>query len=118
MSDKLQNLGGWLLLLLGLAAIGWVIFSSYNIFTAKVSAPEIFKVKVEIQTQTNTGKTPTTQAELQKQIENMIAEQLKGFLPVETLPKLLNLICWSIFAGIVILAGSQTASLGIKMLKK
>ncbi len=118
MSTKLQNLIGWILLSAGLVVIFWVVYSSYNIFTAKTSAPEIFKVEKEIQTSGGAGKTPATQAELQKEMEKMISEQLKGLLPVDALPKLLNLISWSVFAGILILAGAQTSGLGIKMIKK
>lgn len=118
MSEKLQNLIGWILLLAGMAAIVWTVFTSYNIFTAKASAPEIFKIEKEIQTTGGTGKIPTTQAELQREMENLIGEQLKGLLPVDTLPKLLNLISWSIFAGILILAGAQTSGLGIKLIRK
>ena len=118
MDSKLQNLIGWVLLLVGLAAILWIVYSSFNIFTAKASAPEIFKIEIEIQDHPAKGKTPTTQAELQKEMEKLIGEQLKGLLPVDTMPKLLNLISWSIFAGILILAGSQTSGLGIKMIKK
>jgi hypothetical protein len=33
------------------------------------------------------------------------------------LPKLLNLLSWSIFAGILIFAGAQIAGLGIKLIK-
>ncbi len=118
MDSKLQNLIGWILLIAGLAIIFWPIYSSFNIFTAKAAAPEIFKIGKEIQTSGGAGKTPATQAELQKEMEKLISEQLKGLLPVDTLPKLLNLISWSIFAGILILAGAQTSGLGIKMLKK
>ena len=118
MDSKLQNLIGWVLLLAGLAAILWTVYSSFNIFTAKAPAPEIFKVEKEIQTSGGTGKTPTTQAELQKEMEKLISEQLKGLLPADTLPKLLNLISWSVFAGILILAGAQTSGLGIKMISR
>jgi hypothetical protein len=118
MEAKLQNLFGWILLLAGLIMISWIIYSSFNIFTAKTAAPEIFKVKTENQGQAVKGKTPTTQAELQKQMENLIGEQLKTILPLDTLPKLLNLICWSVFATFLVFAGTHVSGLGIKMLKK
>lgn len=118
MNTIIQKSIGWVLLLAGLTAIAWAVYSSYGIFTAKASAPEIFKVGIETQNQSSKEKTPTTQAELQKEMEKMIGEQLKGLLPINTLPKLLNLISWSIFAGILILAGGQISGLGIKMIKK
>lgn len=118
MDSKSQNLIGWILLLAGLAVTLWTVYSSYNIFTAKTLAPEIFKIKTEIQSSGGAEKTPVTQAELQKEMEKLIGEQLKGLLPVDTLPRILNLISWSIFAGILVLAGGQISGLGIKLIKK
>jgi hypothetical protein len=110
---------GWLLLLAGLAIIGWTLYSSYNIFTGKAAIPEVFQMPVEkVEAPATKGKIPTTQAEIQKELEKMISEQLKGILPVDTLPKLLNLIVWSILAGILIFGGAQISGLGIKLLKK
>jgi hypothetical protein len=42
---------------------------------------------------------------------------LKEILPAEAITKMLNLIVWSILAGIFIFGGSQISSLGIKLLK-
>jgi len=110
---------GWVLLIAGITIIVWSLYSSYNIFTGAKAAPEIFKMPVEeVETPVDKGKIPTTQAELQKELERMIGEQLKGILPVETLPKMLNLIVWSILAGILIFGGAQISNLGIKLIKK
>lgn len=118
MNAKVQKFSGWILLVAGLIIIGWSLYSSFNIFTAKTAAPEIFKIEKKVIEAPTQGKIPTTPAELQKEMEKMISQQLKGLLPVEILPKLLNLISWSIFAGILIFAGSQISSLGIKLMKK
>lgn len=115
---KLTKIFGWVLLIAGIITIIWVLYSSYNIFTAKAAAPEIFKAEEKEAVAPDKGKIPTTQAELQKEMEKMIGEQLKGILPVDTLPKLLNLISWSIFAGILIFGGAQISSLGIKLIKR
>jgi hypothetical protein len=48
----------------------------------------------------------------------MIGEQLKGMVPLDSLPKLLNLAVWSMLAFILIFGGAQIASLGIKLIKK
>jgi len=112
------KLFGWGLLIAGLLIIGWTLFSSYNIFTGKAVAPEIFKAETketELPTQAKT-KTPTTQAELQKDMEKMIGEQLKGILPADTIPKMLNLAVWSMLAFILIFGGSQISTLGIKLI--
>lgn len=120
MDLNLQKFCGWILLLSGLIIIFWSVYSSYNIFSVKTTAPEIFKIeKKEIQDLTPVkGKTPSSPAELQKEMEKMISEQIKGILPESILLRLLNLISWSIFAGILIFAGTQISGLGIKLLKK
>lgn len=99
---------GLILLFLGLIIIFYTIYSSYNIFTAKNSPPEIFKAEKQILSQEN-----GTQA----QLKEAITEQIKGMLPADSFPKLLNLISWSIFAGILIVGGSQISTLGIKLIK-
>ena len=119
MNTKLQKFSGWILLIIGLAIIFWCLYSSFNIFTAKSSPPQIFKIEEkEPLTPLTKEKTPVTQKELQEEMEKIIGEQLKGLLPAETLPKLLNLISWSIFAGILIFGGGKISSLGIKLIKK
>jgi len=95
---------GWALLFVGLIIIFYSLYSSYNIFTAKTQAPEIFSVAEK---EGISGGA----------IEEMIQQQLKGMLPVESIIGLLNLIAWSIFAGILIFGGAQISSLGIKLLK-
>jgi len=109
---------GWVLLMAGIILIVWTLYSSYNIFTGKTEIPGIFKIEAKETPAPMTGKIPTTQAELQKEMEKMIGEQLKGILPVDTLPRLLNLIVWSMLAGLLIFGGSQISSLGIKLIKK
>jgi len=105
---------GWVLLLLGVAIIGWTLYSSYNIFTAKVAPPAFFEMPKEA------VKIPAATGiqDIQEQIGTIIGEQLKGFLPVDTLPKILNLLVWSILAGLLIFGGGQISNLGIKLIKK
>ena len=100
-----------ILLFSGIIIIIYTLYSSYGIFTAKNPAPEIFKV--EQKTTLQKGGSQDTQAQLQ----DMLQEQLKGLLPTGSIPTLLNMFSWSIFAGISILAGTQISSLGIKLLK-
>jgi len=104
---------GWVLLIAGIILIGWTLLSTYNIFTGEVAAPEIFKVAEKEVLPKEEGI-----LDIQAQMEKMISEQLKGILPVDTIPRLLNLIVWSILAGILIFGGAQISSLGIKLLKK
>jgi len=116
---KFMKIFGWVLLAFGLAIIVWTLYSSYNIFIGKSPAPEFFKIE-EMVTQAPPSakeKLSVSPEALQQEIEKMIGEQLKGILPVDTLPKILNLICWSMLAWILIFGGAQISSLGIKLLK-
>lgn len=105
---------GLLLLIAGLAIIFWSLYSSYNIFTSKTAAPEIFTTpKEEVKLPTGKGS-----QNIQDQARQMIGEQLKGLLPATSINQLLNLIAWSIFAGILIVGGSQISNIGVRLLKK
>lgn len=109
---------GWVLLVAGVGIIFWTLYSSYNIFTAKAALPEFFKIEAkEVLPTTPKKKIPTSPEEIQEQLGEMISEHLKGILPVDFLPKILNLVVWSMLAGILIFGGGQISSLGIKLLK-
>jgi len=110
---------GWILLIAGVLMIVWTLFSSYNIFTGKAVIPEIFQLAAkESQAPATQGKIPTSPADIQEEMGKMIGEQLQGFLPTDTLPKLLNLTVWSILAFILIFGGTQLSGLGIKLLRE
>lgn len=110
---KLKKILGFLLLFLGIAIIFWSLYSSYNIFMAKKPPPEVFKVEEKM-----TQKTPakTGNFDIQAQMEKIFSEKIKGLLPIEFLNKILNLIAWSIFVGILIFGGGQIATLGIRLI--
>lgn len=107
---------GWLVFSIGLALIAWTLFSSYNIFTGKTDVPEIFKFSEVAKTSSPKSGTPGLQ-DIQNQIQAMLGEQLKSFLPTDTLPKMLNLAIWSILAWILVSGGAQISNLGIKLIK-
>lgn len=111
----LTKIIGWGLLILGILLIVWILFASYNIFTGKTNPPIVFPVEEEIADSSSGEETLTFNLE---QIEKMIENKLGDIFPSELLSKLLNLITWSIFAGILIFAGGQISSLGIKLIKK
>jgi hypothetical protein len=106
---------GWVTFFAGILIILFSLYRSYNIFIGKVPPPEIFKIQNQVP-QTK-KKSPTTLEEIQQKFGEILAEQLKEILPKESVMKALNLISWSIFAGILIFGGSQISSLGIKLLK-
>lgn len=108
--NSVKKILGLILFFGGLAVILYGLYSSYNIFTAKEPPPEIFRVEEKV---VQKGGPQDTQAQLQ----GLLQEQLKGMLPAGSLPGLMNLISWSIFAGILTFSGGQIAGLGIKLIK-
>jgi len=102
---------GYLLLFMGIAIIFYSLYSSLNVFTNKAPVPEIFPLSLE--TETGIG----TKNDLQAQAEEVIRGQLKEMIPVDFLPRLFNLISWSILVGILIFGGAQISNLGIKLIK-
>lgn len=109
---------GWTLLIIGVLIIVWTLYSSYNIFTAKTVAPEVFSFSADNLGQPGLTPGQGTRGDIEAQMQKMIGEQLKGFLPVDTIPKMLNLTAWAILAGILIFGGAQISNLGIKLIKK
>lgn len=107
----LKRIVGWGLLVAGIVLICWTLYSSYNIFTGKTLAPEVFETPSE------SALTQAGGGDIQAQIEKMIGEQLKGMLPADTLVTFLNLGVWSMLAFILIFGGTQISSLGIKLLR-
>lgn len=105
---------GWVTFLIGTFIILFTINFTYNIFTGKKEVPEIFNFEME-QTQSETlNDGPPSQA----QIAQMMMGELKKLLPAESISKTLNLVVWTMGAGILILGGNQLASLGIKLIKE
>ena len=102
---------GWALTALGILIIALGIYSSFNIFTGKSSAPEIFKASQEAE------KTALDKEDPQKEAERMVNEQISKIIPQDAIYKILNLASWSIFAAILFLGGGKIASIGIGMLK-
>ncbi|MEK7664947.1 MAG: hypothetical protein AAB361_02285 [Patescibacteria group bacterium] len=107
---------GYVLLIAGLIIIGWTLFQSYNIFIGKISAPLVFKTQ-PVSEIPGSNKNLNLQEQLQKQMEEAVKQQIGQIIPASAIIDLLNLISWSILAGILILGGGQIAGLGIKMIK-
>lgn len=120
---------GWALVLVGFGIIIGGVWSSYNIFSGKKPAPAIFSSPA---LQSETGEKPPivdsknmTSEQIQKQIQEQIQQQMQKnvqeqfgkLLPPDFIPKALNLFSWSLFTGILILAGGKIASIGTGLLK-
>ena len=124
---KMEKIFGWLLLFLGVAIILYTLFTSLNIFTGAVPPPDIFELEQEkasldiVQKESKTLNAQS-QSDIQSQIGEMIGEQfgeqLKDILPSNLLPVLLNLMIWSMCAGILIFGGVQIGNLGVKLIKQ
>jgi len=111
-----KRITGWTTFFAGILIIVFTLYRSYNIFTGKIAPPKIFKIE-EKTTLSPKKKVPTTLDEVQQQIGEILAQELREIFPKETITKILDLISWSILAGILIFGGSQISSLGIKLLK-
>lgn len=106
---------GWILLFLGLVTIFWSLYSSYNIFIGTKEPPQIFKIEKE-ESLSKTEKS-TLEERLKRIVSEKVGEQLKAMIPPGALPKLLNLMAWSMLAFILIFGGTQIATLGIRLIK-
>lgn len=120
---KFEKIIGWFLLLFGITIVLWTLYYSYNIFSAKVLPPKIFNLeeskKADINQHKNKKieKNSIIRAE-QNKIQEMVNDHLNKMLPSKYITKLLNLISWSIFAGISIFGGGKISEIGINMMKK
>jgi hypothetical protein len=113
------KLVGWLLLFSGILIISFSLYQSFVIFTGKKEPPEIFKIET-IKTNISSlskKKVPTSLEEVQAQLQEMMQEQIQNIIPKEAISKSLNLVSFSILAGILIFGGSQISFVGIKLLK-
>lgn len=112
----MKKIIGFLLLGIGLLVIFWSIYSSYEIFTVKREIPQMFRIIKQDQEST-TSKPSYTEKQMEEMMGEVLSEKINEVLPPEFLPKILNLVSWSILAGLLIFSGNQIASLGIKLIK-
>ncbi len=109
----IEKIFSWFLILAGVLLIIWTLYFSYNIFTGTTPAPEIFKMgEEEVLSQEKEN------GDIQSQMGDMMKEQLKGLIPAESIPKLLNLVIWIMLATLLIFGSAQISNLGIKLIKK
>lgn len=108
---------GWILLFIGLSIIFYSLLASYNIFTNRQPVPTIFKTIEKEQIPPSVDKPLNSVEQIDKLLGEKLYEELIKILPVDFLPKILNLISWSTLALILILGGAQISSLGIKLIK-
>lgn len=102
---------GYLFVLLGLVIIFAALYGSYEIFTGKMAAPLIFSMQEK-----KSPDSATKSQDIQKQMEELVQKQITDLIPIDFLPKILNLFSWSILAGILIFGGGQVAGIGIRLI--
>ena len=107
---------GWVLVIGGVLAIICGLWQSYQIFTDKMPAPAIFKISEQEQTAVK-AQAKTNDEMVSQQIQQLLQDQLGKMIPIDTVAKLLNLTCWSIFVGILTLAAGKIAGIGVSLLK-
>ena len=101
---------GYLLLTVGLILIGWTLWQSYNIFTAKTEAPLVFKTQSEL------AAGNSNRFDVAEQINKVVQSQLNQIIPPATITKILNLTAWSLLAFILITAGGAVSKIGVKLI--
>lgn len=103
---------GWLLLVFGVLIIVFSLFSSWNIFSGKSQPPQIFESGKA------TSLSPTGQTKAEQMIQEELQKQFQKIIPADSISQLLNLLSWSILAGIFIFGGGQISGIGVRLLKK
>jgi len=110
---------GLVVLMAGILGITGTLYYSFKIFTGAVSVPKVFSE--EDLKRKDAGSVPEEGADPEENMENMVRRELdnqfKKIAPPSVIAKLLNLLTWSIFAGIATLAGGKIAGIGLSMLR-
>lgn len=107
---NIERTFGFALLILGIGLIAYSLYASFQIFTGVVQPPEIFS-PIEKPFQQEISQTGA-----QEQAKQLFAEQLENILPADTIPKILNISMWSLFAGLLLFGGAQISGIGVKLL--
>lgn len=106
-----ERILGFVLIAAGLVLIAYAVSASVPIFRGAAFPPEIFSAPEERPREPR--KIPSA-----GQMENLLAEQIGSILPAETIPKVLNLGSWVLFAGLLLAAGGQVAGIGVRLVKR
>lgn len=101
---------GYSLIFLGISMIVVVALYSFLIFTAKAQFPQVFSEAPmsELQKQ-------SAQQDIQKMMIEQISGQVKSVF-YDFTPRMMNIISWSIFAWIIIMAGGKISQIGKDLL--
>lgn len=111
---KTKNIFGWLLLVIGLAIILYSLYFANLVFTGKAQAPKFFEMDEEVMI----DKIPSSNVDLDKKMEELIASQIQEMIPPKFINQLFNLISLSILITLLIFGGSKISLIGIKLLQR
>ncbi len=115
---NIDKLFGYLLLLLGIAIIVVTVIYSFQIFTGKTSAPDVFKKEIAITQNKTIDSKDLSQENMQDYVSQTVQDSMNKILPDNFATKTINLACWGAFAGIAIFAGGKIGGLGISLITK
>jgi disulfide bond formation protein DsbB len=110
---------GWIIVFLGLLAIGLSIWFSWLFFTAKTDFPPVFKSEEKTAAAGIALPAPSETpdpAAIQALTRQAMSQAVADAMPKDAISKLLNMASWSMFAFFLVMAGSYLASVGIKLL--
>ena len=105
MENEVLKICGWVLVIGGTAIIALTVFYSFQVFTARSAPPPVFSFQAE-------DLSVPSEEDL---LEQKIRQELVKLVPRNTVVKLLNLMAWSLGAGVISFGGSKLCLLGIKM---
>lgn len=106
---------GFVLLAAGLLIIMASLMLSWQIFTGENPAPQLFSSSEP--PQKASALSIGSLEDLSQQLPDLLGNQLQGVLAPETIPQMLNLAAWSMFAGLLLFGGSLVAGIGVKLVK-
>jgi hypothetical protein len=113
---NINKIIGFVLLAAGLMIIATSLVFSWQIFTGASPAPELFSPS-QRELGSSSALTPGSLEDLQEQLPDLLSQQLQGLLPTDTIPQMLNLATWSMFASLLLFGGSLIAGIGIKLVR-
>ena len=130
MQISAQKTVGWIVLSAGLLIMFISIYYSYLFFTAKADFPQLFspepvpptanlpavEMKIPPNGNMSTANPEMPAPDMQKLTQQAVNQTVSSMVPQQTIIKMLNLGCWSVFAFFLVVAGSYVAGVGIKLL--
>ena len=107
---------GWVMVVVGLVAIGQSINLSNQYFSGGADFPPVFKTPAVKELNAPAAAGQTQQDAVQAQVQQSVNQAVGNLLPADSIAKMLNILSWSIFATLLVYAGGTITGLGIRFL--